>query len=93
MDTQQEGQIHHYSKQCLWVNTIAHDNIFNRHILNNNLTSSRLEELSKIIDRSESDVELREKIGQENLRRVKEHYLWKQCFDKYDVGFSNIIGH
>ena len=73
---------------------IAHDNIFNRHVLNNNSDFfSDSEELSKIIDRSESDVELREKIGQENLRRVKEHYLWKQCFDKYDVEFSNIIGH
>ncbi len=73
---------------------IAHDNIFNRHVLNNvSDFFSDSEELSKIIDRSESDVELREKIGQENLRRVKEHYLWKQCFDKYDVEFSNIIGH
>ena len=73
---------------------IAHDNVFNRHVLNNvSDFFSDSEELSKIIDRSESDVELREKIGQENLRRVKEHYLWKQCFDKYDVEFSNIIGH
>ena len=73
---------------------IAHDNIFNRHVLNNvSDFFSDSEELSKIIDRSESDVELREKIGQENLRRVKEHYLWKQCFDKYDAEFSNIIGH
>ncbi len=73
---------------------IAHDNIFNRHVLNNvSDFFSDSEELSKIIDRSESDVELREKIGQENLRRVKEHYLWKQCFDKYDVEFSNIMGH
>ena len=72
---------------------IAHDNIFNRHVLNNiSDFFSNSKELSKIIDRSEPEVELREKLGQENLRRIRDNYLWKKCFDKHDVEFSNIIG-
>ena len=56
---------------------IAHDNIFNRHVLNNNSDFfSDSEELSKIIDRSESDVELERKIGQRKPQKGKKNIIF-----------------
>jgi glycosyltransferase involved in cell wall biosynthesis len=63
---------------------VAHDNIFNRMVLNENAMYFRSsEDIRRIIDR-DSRLEMKESMISENLNNIKAVYNWEDIFSHYE---------
>lgn len=74
------------------IPVIAHDNDFNRHVLDNSglfFESSHV--LSQHIDDADSSTTRMEEFGKKNFQRANEEYTWEECFEKHERHFQEIL--
>ena len=71
---------------------IAHDNDFNRHVLDDSgLFFSNSEELSQRLDIADSSLDIMEDFGAKNSERSREEYTWEKCFEMHELNFESIL--
>ena len=72
---------------------IAHDNPFNRHVMDGKgLYFSSEEELGININSFESNPDFVEDLGGDNLTRVRENYVWSDSIAKHESEFLMLLG-
>ena len=74
--------------QCL---VAAHDNVFNRAILENDgLYFSSVQDVTNILENDISDSE-RQRRKNNNLQRIREHFSWNRVIDNYENLFLSSV--
>ncbi len=71
---------------------IAHDNPFNRNVLDNNgFFFDTPDQICSAINSLENDPEIRKNLASANGTRARQKYTWKKCMSKHEKAFTALL--